>query len=106
MGLYARISGLSSTVAAAPFCAAIVDIAPPHLAYDPPDITSLGITYPLPYVQEGLSTSSYGCPCYSSLRFNPVGEVPPPPPLPLCAAGPRIPRPAAEAAGPHGPGRR
>jgi hypothetical protein len=75
VGLYARISGLTGIIAVAPYCGAVVDIEPPPLAYQPPIITPLGITYPLPYVQESLYTSSYGCPCYSSLNFDPVGQV-------------------------------
>ena len=105
VGLYARVSGPESVVAALPYCASVVDVEPPPAGkpYMGTTIKSLGETYPLPYVPGGDATASYGCPCYSSVRFDAIGQARPAPARPRPAQSASRPRQPAAAHGRAGP---
>ncbi len=75
MGLYARVEGPTPGLLLEPYCASVVDIVPGKKAYQPPIVSPPAVARVMPLVEETPSTSSFGCPCYSSLLFNEVGQV-------------------------------
>ncbi|EKX42955.1 hypothetical protein GUITHDRAFT_140819 [Guillardia theta CCMP2712] len=68
VGLYTRISGLNSIE---PYCGSLVSLS--RNAFGKILRTPVSPPRRVPVVQESVTTISYGCPCYSSVLFEPTG---------------------------------